>query len=296
MRRPRRQTPGARWFVTTRCAGACFRLRPDATRRDYVGFFLGRALGLCAGIQLHAAVQMSNHLHLVLMDCEGELSDFMREFLGPLAKAINRLDAVHGPLFERRYAATEIVDEAALVERIVYTLTNPVAANLVASFLDWPGLIVGPNLTGCQRFRRSRRPTPPRVNRSPRIPSEEVDRRAAFEEVEFEVTWNEEVAHLSAELELALEARQQALTAARASRSVLGRGAVLALDPFHSPERPKRRRMPLCHASTMELWRWFREGWRAFVLAYRQASAAFRRGRVDVTFPPHSYRPSTRGA
>ena len=61
MPRPRRVVPGARWFITVRCARAQFRLRPDADRTQIFEFILAKALERTSGLEPHAAVQMLDH-------------------------------------------------------------------------------------------------------------------------------------------------------------------------------------------------------------------------------------------
>ena len=69
---------------------------------------------------------------------------------------------------------------------------------------------------------------------------------------------------VTAELEGAVKQRLEKLEAQRSGSPVLGMAKVLAEEVFSSPARPKRSPMPLCHASTAELWRAFRDGWRKF--------------------------------
>lgn len=294
VRRPRRQCPLTRWFVTTRCARSQYRLRPDATRREAMGYFLGRALSRHPGIRLHAVVQMSNHLHLVLTDADGVLSSFMRDFLGPLAKCINEVDRVRGPFFERRYAATEIVDDAALVERVVYTLTNPVAANLVATPSEWPGLLLGPSVCTHSRYTRFRSRAYGEAIRRERGMRKAIHRKDFMDEMSVRITWDDELAGLTEVVLETLAMRLDALRGARGGRPVLGGEQSMSVDVFEAPVHSKRSPMPLCHASTPDLWWRFREGWRGFLRSYREASSAFRRGVLGVAFPPHSFRPCTR--
>ena len=233
---------------------------------------------------------MSNHIHIVVTDHRAELATFMEYLDGQLARAINRLDRVRGQVFERRYSAIEIIDDQALADRIVYTITNPVAANLVHSHSDWPGLLSwfgsvdGPIV--CTRFRdRDFRRAAEAAKRlgddAPRredftdsaqlrfVPADGVDRSA---------------------VRAAIRERERALEEQR-SGSVLGVPAVLDADTFDAPDRPKRSPMPLCHAATRERWLDYRAHWRAFVHAYRRASAAFRAGALAVVFPEHAFRP-----
>ncbi len=267
MRSPRRIAPNTFWFVTSRCARAQFRLRPDPLRVEAFGRALGRALEVHPGIRLMAAVQMSNHLHLVLEDGEGVLDRFMCQFLGPLAKAVNELDGTSGQVYARRYSAIEILDDAALLDRLTYTITNPVAAGLVERAEEWPGLLVGPGFVESMNFPRlGGGELPVAVAHPLPLPREWV--RAAVRE------------------------QEESLKKDRGGRPVLGRAKVLAQPVFGAPENPKRGPAPLCLAGCAKLREEFRARWRAFEDAYRWASAAFRSGVLDVSFPDWSFRPS----
>jgi hypothetical protein len=75
--------------------------------------------------------------------------------------------------------------------------------------------------------------------------------------------------------------------------AVLGTQRVLASSPFDRPKMSDRSAMPLCFASTRDRRAAFTRGWHDFVAAFRQASSEFRRGFLEVVFPPFSFRPST---
>ena len=290
MRRPRRLVPGARWFVTIRCARAQFRLRPDPDRTNALRFILAKALERAPGIQLAAAVQMGNHAHIVLTDLHGELATFMEYVDGQLARVLNDLDGVRGQVFERRYSAIEIVDDESFADRIVYTITNPVAANLVRSHSDWPGLVAwfgsvdGPII--CMRFRdRDFR----RATEAAKRLGDPAPRREDFTdraELRFAPADGIERSAVRA----GILRRERELEQKR-NRPVLGVPAVLETDTFDAPDHPKRSPMPLCHAATRERWFQYRAHWRAFERAYREASAAFRTGHLAALFPEHAFRP-----
>ncbi len=72
----------------------------------------------------------------------------------------------------------------------------------------------------------------------------------------------------------------------------MGAQRVQDVDPFERPDRPKRRRVPLCHATTREGWLAYRDAWCAFTAAYRVASRALRTGGPSVMFPRFSFLPS----
>lgn len=293
MRRPRRLRPGTRWFVTVRCARAQFRLRPDDQRVQALGFFLGRALEAHPGVELHAVVQMSNHLHLVVTDASAELDRFMGRFLGPLARALNAVDRVRGQFFERRYAAIEIVDDEALLDRILYTVTNPAAADLVAAVEDWPGLCLWPGGRESDVFSRLRMRATGRAERQADGDHGTLREGERSELARVDVALPELCGRdLRAELRCRVQARLSELAEARGNKGVLGVERVLAQKVFDAPDRPKRSPMPLCHASSIDLWLAFREHWRAFLRAYREASVAFRLGYLNVAFPDWAFRPS----
>jgi REP element-mobilizing transposase RayT len=294
MRRPRRLQPGARWFVTVRCARAQFRLRPDTQRLHALGLFLGRALAAHTGVHLHAVIQMSNHLHLVLTDTQSELDRFMERFLGPLAKALNAIDGVSGQVFERRYAATEILDDGALVDRLAYAVTNPGAADLVARVEDWPGLCLWPGGQEEASFQRFRKPAHDRAVRAAGGDASAVRREDFLEIVRVELALPEldSGRDVRGEVSRVVRHRLGELAEKRGGKRVLGARKVLAQKVWDAPERPKRSPMPLCHASSLELWVAFRDAWRDFVRSFREASALFRAGFLHVRFPEWSFRPS----
>lgn len=289
MARLRRLQPGTVWFVTVRCERRQFRLRPDQLRAEAVGFQLAAANAHCPGIQIHAVCQMTNHIHLVVTDTQSQLSNFMMRFNGLLARDINALDEVKGRFFERRFAASPILDLDAVVDRIVYTVCNPASANLVDSFEQWPGL--------CEAFVGS----PPKTFRR-------TDRRAFYralrlaEQTGTPVDENDFVQMRTLTLvpvpgvrperiEAAIAERHRALHAKRGG-SVLGVRAVLAVDPFDTPiSLSSKRPNPLCHTSVLERLKEFKAGWRDFVDAYKQASARFRNGHFGVIFPSWTFRP-----
>ncbi|MCB9651068.1 MAG: hypothetical protein H6730_31425 [Deltaproteobacteria bacterium] len=97
----------------------------------------------------------------------------------------------------------------------------------------------------------------------------------------------------AAALAMRVRRRRQELAEKRGGRRVLGAANVLRQDPFDAPQHPKRSPMPMCHASTPDLWFAFRDGWRRFLVAYREASAAFRQGDFRVLLPDFSFRPWT---
>jgi len=75
-------------MFTRRCSERRFFLRPDSPTNNAFWYCLGWAAQI-HGIVLHAAVAMSNHVHVVATDTRGVYPNFLRDFHGLLARVIN---------------------------------------------------------------------------------------------------------------------------------------------------------------------------------------------------------------
>jgi REP element-mobilizing transposase RayT len=272
------------------------RKRAGSTRRernDVLGFWLAKAQQKFPGIQCHAVCILSNHLHLVLRDRDGELSAFMQYFLSCAAKRLNRLDRIRGTVFERRFAEIAIVDTPAFVRRIAYAIANPVEANLVCSHREWSGLcFFSGKEPVIHRFTIFHDGRYQRAMKDAQRTGAYVNRSEFFETAELQIAHLEE--WLAHEVAAAIDAREEELRAHQTG--VLGMQRVLQSSPFDRPKMSARSRMPLCFASSREAWRAFADGWFAFVGALREASAVFRAGALDTIFPRFSFRPITSSA
>lgn len=100
-------------------------------------------LGLLAkahGIQIHAYLVMSDHYHMVVSDPESRLPDFQRNFNSLLARSINVLRNRSESIWDRRsYNDVELLDDAAVLDKMAYTLANPVEDRLVDHAWQWTG-------------------------------------------------------------------------------------------------------------------------------------------------------------
>lgn len=138
--RARPVIPGRRYKLTRRCFGRHFYLTPD---RPEVRQIIGYTLGLCLeryGLILHAACFMGNHYHIDVTDPRGCYPAFKCMFNSLLAKAMNALRG----RFDAFWSAdgpcdVELVDDEDVIDRMAYTLANPVTAGLVRHATRWPG-------------------------------------------------------------------------------------------------------------------------------------------------------------
>lgn len=124
-------------MFTRRCSERRFLLRPDTTTNNTFWYCLGWA-AQTHGIRLHAAVAMSNHVHLVATDPRGVYPDFLRDFHGLLARVMNAKWGRWEHFWDSNQpSAVLLEDDAAQTDKLLYVLSNPIG--LVSKAADWPG-------------------------------------------------------------------------------------------------------------------------------------------------------------
>jgi REP element-mobilizing transposase RayT len=292
MGRPlRRQVPGEYYLVTNRCHQARHFLRPDPQINDAVMEWLARAQKAFPGIRLHAVCVMSNHLHLVVHDQKGELAAWAGYFLSNLARAVNRIRKRSGKFFARRHSAEPILDDEALIDRLLYVVTNPVKANLCKRAEQWPGVLLwAPEGVAVERNvswvdRNARRRLNRRARNGARVPTPRVHGRLRIDPLPSDGT--------RSDLAEALRAREHAFAAQRRAegRKTLTKAQILRQNWHAAPRHPKRSARPPCHTSDPSLRRAFIEGFREFTALFREASERLRGGARSVPFPDWSFPP-----
>ena len=283
----RRQAPGQYYLITTRCHQARFFLRPDRNLNLAVLEWLTRAQRQLPELRILALCVMSNHLHLIVHDQKGQLAAWASYFLGNLARAVNRLRERTGTCFDRRYSAEPILDDEALADRLVYTVTNPVTAGLCSRAEEWPGVVrfargsrpeeIPVSWIDREQERRERGTARSRGEAPPGAERFRVEGSLAIDPLPTEVGGSGD-----ARLLLAIEAREAELAEERRKAGVrpLGSARVLAQGWHSAPRQPKSSPRPLCHAANPALRKAFREGFRAFVALFREASERLREGEI----------------
>jgi len=211
-----------------------------------------------------------------------------------IAKEVGRHIGWRGAFWHRRFSAEPILDDEALERRLAYIFTHGVKEGLVDRAVKWPGLTCIPELCHAQRRLF------PWYSRTAQYWARQ--RGEDHREARFETTEALTITPFPAWLELdvrermerarrILEEAETRAIAERGDKPGLGRDAVMAQDPRAEPLSTKRSPQPLCHASTKAAFEAFRSMYRDFLAAYREASELLRKGRVDVAFPEHCYRP-----
>jgi len=238
------------------------------------------------GVAVHAFCFLSNHAHLVLTDVEGRLPAFMQYLDSLVARAVNA-SIGHFESFwarETSYSAVEPLEPGDIVAKTAYVLANPVAAGLVRTGAEWPGLRTSPEQIGSTKLIARR----PKVFFDPRgyLP----------EALELELTpppGFASAAEFRSLLSAAVEEleRKHREEMASQGRRFLGAARVLAQNPFARPAPGEPRFGLKPRVAARDRWkrieRLLQLG--AFASSYRKAFAAWRSGARDVLFPAGTY-------
>jgi len=132
--------PGKMYKVTRRTTQRLYLLLPSKMTHEVFGYCLGVALARF-GIQMHAVTVLCNHYHIDITDPYGALPAFKHLLNLLVARALN----AHWGRFENFFASdapsdVELATPEEVLDRMVYTLTNPVKDGLVRSGGEWEGL------------------------------------------------------------------------------------------------------------------------------------------------------------
>jgi REP element-mobilizing transposase RayT len=282
MAQPRPVIPNSFYLITRRCTQRQFLMRPDdATNNAYLYCLIVAALRFEIDVLLMCA--MSNHHHVVIFDRLGRYPEFIEHFHKLFARSQNALRG----RWENFWTSTQtsvvrLENREDVVNKLVYTATNPVNDHLVERVHHWPGvcglraLITGKALraTRPRHFFRKDGPMPLEVEMTLRVPPE----------LDGDVL--DEVERLVAQIE-----ERAAVERNRTGRRVLGRRRILRQrwDAAPTTFDPHREMSPRIAAADAQSRIDAIERQRLFVSAHRAARESWLRGLV-CPFPFGTYR------
>jgi hypothetical protein len=270
-------------MITRRCTQRQFLLRPDAETNATFLYCLAEAAQRFE-IDVILPCALSNHHHTIVFDRHGRVVEFAAHLHKFIAKAMNALRRRRENFWSSEpMCLVYLLEPSDVLNKLVYTATNPVKDGLVQRAHQWPGVnglaaLLNQRILTIPRprhFFRVRGRMPAVATLSLAFPPELGDaaqlRRALRDEVD------------------AVE-RNVAQARARAGSRVLGRRAVLEqLWRQHpEPREPSTGITPRLAA---------RSGWarvealqrdRIFVSAYRAARLRWRAG-AEAVFPVGTY-------
>ena len=122
--------------MTRRCSERRFFLKPSPRTNQAFWYVLARAARK-HNVGVAAACAMSNHYHLVVVDNDGRLPAFLRDFNSLLAKCMNANWGRWEPMWDgAQTSVVHLTDGASQLEKTTYVLTNPVKDHLVGAVTD----------------------------------------------------------------------------------------------------------------------------------------------------------------
>ena len=279
MTMPREVLPGSTHLLSRRTSERRLFLRPDALVTQAFLYCLGYA-AFTFGIDVHAFVALSNHIHLVVTDPNGVLPEFMHCLDLLVAKTVNayrgRWECMWAP---GSYSAVRLETPEDVVAKIIYVLANPVKAGLTSHAKDWTGATSVRWKFG--EMRTFERPVgffdvdgtmPAKVELTLVAPPGFDDRT------------NEELDRLVIER---LRAEETRIRAERHGRPFLGMDGVMRCDPNDRPgtREPRQEMNPRIAALDVDVRVEAIHARQEFLEEYRKAYCTWAAGNHDVVFP-----------
>ncbi len=284
MTAPRQVIAGTTYLVSRRCTQREFLLKPSVLGNLIFKFVLAVAAARY-GVLIHAVCVMSNHFHVVLTDVCGNLPRFSHLLDGVVAKAFNALygrwESFWAPF---SYSAVALASPEDVIEKVAYTLANPVTAGLVEHGTQWPGVWSDPRSFG-ERGQCVERPghyfdadgsmperAPLVFSVPPGFTSAEDFRAQGIARVD--------------ELEKMAAAKR-----ASTNQPVLGRRGVLKQKHTDRPASREPRRVLNPRVAAKDKWKRIEALGRlvGFIKSHREARKRFWAGERDVIFPLGTY-------
>jgi putative transposase len=283
---PRQVIPGANYMISRRCSERRFFLRPDRDTNNAFIYCLALAAQR-ARVEVLFVVAMSNHYHAGLHDPEGNFPIFSEHFHALLARCQN----THLGRFESFWSSdptsvVRLLQPEDTLEKMVYAYANPTAADLVDTGEEWPGVNSFIAATSTGRLEATR---PTYFFRSQGEQPERVI-LPIVRPCEFAGSSASEWCNLLIDRVRAAEAEHRARRFA-SGKSVLGREAVLAQNPFAAPGNPEPRFGINPRVAAKSKWARIEalQRSRDFLARYKPALRAWLAGVVDVIFPFGTY-------
>ncbi len=283
MTEPRKFLPNTTYFITRRCTQRKFLLKPS-NRNTQIFLYCLAVAAMQTGVIIHAVCVLSNHYHIVVSDPNTKISKFYGWVHKYVAKAINASYGRFENLWSsEKTSAIPLESGNDVLDKIVYTLNNPVAGRLVANGEKWPGVWL---------YKKSHSQT---VERPDVYFVEDGDMPEKVQLViEPPPQFNRLRVHIYEKLvaerieDGATEIRREMT---QLGQSFLGRRAIMQQNPYGSPlSREKRFGInPKVAAKN----KWLRmeaiQRNKAFLSEYREALRRWREGDWDVLFPAGTY-------
>lgn len=268
-------------MFTRRCTQRQFLLRPDDTTNQIFLYCLALAARKFL-VRVFFTMANSNHHHTGADDSDGRYPEFLQYFHRLVACCQNaRLGRRENLWASEQTSVVQLADREAVLDKMVYALTNPVKDHLVARASDWPGVSsLQASLSG--KPMTVRRPT--QFFRGKDFPDEielPIARPPGYEDLS-----QEDFAALLRE-RIADAERTAAAERAEKGIGILGRKTVRRQSFYDSPSSFEPRRGLSPRVAGRNKWARIEalQRLRDWLASYRSAWLRFAAGARDVLFP-----------
>ena len=282
MSTPRPVIRGRTLFTTRRCILRQFLLLPDEQITQAILYCLGVA-SRDHGVELHAIIAESNHLHNLNTDHLGKNPDFLRDFHQLAAKCVNVHRGRWGNVWaDEQTSVVVCVEPKDAFDKMIYIVTNAAKDHLVERAQHWPGV----NSLTLQLLDKEITVKRPHwfFDRDGNMPKEvtlRFTRPPGFEHLTHE-EWVAKVRAAVADVE-ATAAKERAKKGTR----VLGVKTIKRQKPTDCPTSFEARRGIKPRVACKNKWRRIEtlQQNKQWLAAYRAALEAYRAGNKKVLFP-----------
>ncbi|PKN47522.1 MAG: hypothetical protein CVU59_02565 [Deltaproteobacteria bacterium HGW-Deltaproteobacteria-17] len=278
----------ASYLITRNTSERRYFLRPTKDLREAILYCLADAQAQHP-VQIHAFCAMSNHIHVVLTDPHGHAPRFVQAMNQNIARYVNCSLGHFGAMWEggARPNYCILPESGDILDKVVYTLTNPVKAGLVSQHHLWPGASSSVAQIAKGRITTHRPGKFFAKTEDPTLLSRElILTPVPGAEVMGQEDYGRYLAQRVAEVEAAIAVERDKL-----GLRWLGRKECLKLNPFDAPATKWSRfaRNPKVSSRHEEARNAVILRLKRFIVPYDAAKKQFRSGNRDVPFPPGTF-------
>ena len=130
------------YLITRNVTGRHYYLRPSKELKNSILYCIADAQAQFP-VLIHALCAMTNHIHIVITDTHGHAPRFVQAMNQNIARYVNCMLDRSGAMWEGGVRPNYCVlpKSIDIMDKVIYTLCNPVKAGIVPQHHLWPGAI-----------------------------------------------------------------------------------------------------------------------------------------------------------
>lgn len=141
---PRQILPNTTYLLSRRCTQRQFLLKPSPLMNT-IFLYCCAVAAEKTGVLLHGISVLSNHYHAVVTDVMGNIPEFMAHLNKLVSKCVNvSLGRWENVFSIEQPSLVKTEQDQDVLDKMVYTLANPVSSFLVSHGHKWPGVRTKP--------------------------------------------------------------------------------------------------------------------------------------------------------